>query len=280
MECGPQGTSIAFTLRLKPLENETGTEATPEPQRAPTITVVAESAVDRQALAHMITTLGCNSTQARSMREALECNREAPALMLVAQYPHDGPAEADALGRFEAEALKVGLPIFKALAVTKDNTRWDELADTGYTHALLEPVDAEAFAATLREVLDEAGFTDHGPVVSAVSAPDPAAEESAPVPPAEDIPLPVHEVGSPEPENHIRRCCHQHPGAGAEPATRPFRPRCFLAECPAGYWRIHGFSTVDAAVVHAITEFWHRRPVWHAPAHDGRFPSGRRRCAH
>ena len=121
--------------------------------------------------------------------------------MLVAQYPHDGPAEADALGRFEAEALKVGLPIFKALAVTKDNTRWDELADTGYTHALLEPVDAEAFAATLREVLDEAGFTDHGPVVSAVSAPDPAAEESAPVPPAEDIPLPVHEVGSPEPEN-------------------------------------------------------------------------------
>lgn len=192
VECGPQGTSIAFTLRLKPLENETGTEAAPEPQRAPTITVVAESAVDRQALAHMITTLGCNSTQARSMREALECNREAPALMLVAQYPHDGPTEADALGRFEAEALKAGLPVFKALAVTKDNTRWDELADTGYTHALLEPVDAEAFAATLREVLDEAGFTDHGPAVSAVSVPASAAE---------DIPLPVHEVGSPEPEN-------------------------------------------------------------------------------
>lgn len=200
VECGPQGTSIAFTLRLKPLENETGTEAAPEPQRAPTITVVAESAVDRQALAHMITTLGCNSTQARSMREALECNREAPALMLVAQYPHDGPAEADALGRFEAEALKAGLPVFKALAVTRDNTRWDELADTGYTHALLEPVDAEAFAATLREVLDEAGFTDHGPAVSAVS-PAPVAEESDPVPPAEDISLPVHEVGFPEPEN-------------------------------------------------------------------------------
>ena len=195
VECGPQGTSIAFTLRLKPLENETGTEAAPEPQRAPTITVVAESAVDRQALAHMITTLGCNSTQARSMREALECNREAPALMLVAQYPHDGPAEADALGRFEAEALKAGLPVFKALAVTKDNTRWDELADTGYTHALLEPVDAEAFAATLREVLDEAGFTGHGPAVPPVSAPAPAAEEHDPVPPAEEISLPAHEEG-------------------------------------------------------------------------------------
>lgn len=199
VECGPQGTSIAFTLRLKPLENETGTEAAPEPQRAPNITVVAESAVDRQALAHMISTLGCNSTQARSMREALECNREAPALMLVAQYPHDGPAEADALGRFEAEALKAGLPVFKALAVTKDNTRWDELADTGYTHALLEPVDAEAFAATLREVLDEAGFTDHGPAAPAVAAP--AAEEHDPVPPAEDISLPAHEEGSPKSES-------------------------------------------------------------------------------
>lgn len=191
VECGPQGTSIAFTLRLKPLENETGTEAAPEPQRAPTIAVVAESAVDRQALAHMISSLGCNSTQARSTREALEFNREAPALMLVAQYPHDGPSEADALGRFEAEALKAGLPVFKALAVTSDNTRWDELADTGYTHALLEPVDAEAFAATLREVLDEAGFTDHGP--AAVPTPAPAATEIDSVPPAEDIPLPVHE---------------------------------------------------------------------------------------
>ena len=170
VECGPQGTSIAFTLRLKPLENEAGSEAAAEPLRAPTITVVAESAVDRQALAHMITTLGCNSSQARSMREALECNREAPALMLVVQDPNDGPAEADSLGRFEAEAIKAGLPVFKALAVTSNNSRWDALAEIGYTHALLEPVDMEAFAATLREVLDEAGFAEHGPAATSLAA--------------------------------------------------------------------------------------------------------------
>ncbi len=197
VECSPQGTSIAFTLRLKPLENDTGTEAAPE-RRAPTITVVAESAVDRQALAHMITTLGCNSTQARSMREALECNREAPALMLVAQYPHDGAAEADALGRFEAEALKAGLPVFKALAVTRDNTRWDALADTGYTHALLEPVDMEAFAATLREVLDEAGFADHGPAVTEVETDAPAPEDADVSAAAEEMSLPDRQAAAPD----------------------------------------------------------------------------------
>ena len=163
VECGPQGTSIAFTLRLKPLENTADTDKTTAQARGPHIAVVAESAVDRQALAHMITNLGCNSTESRSMREALQCNREAPALMLVVQYPHHGPAEADALGRFEAEALETGLPVFKALAITKDDKQWDALAETGYTHALLDPVDAEAFAATLNEVLTEGGFLGGSP---------------------------------------------------------------------------------------------------------------------
>ena len=170
VECGPQGTSIAFTLRLKPLENTADADKAAAQARGPHIAVVAESAVDRQALAHMITNLGCNSTESRSMREALQCNREAPALMLVVQYPHHGPAEADALGRFEAEALETGLPVFKALAITKDDKNWDALAETGYTHALLDPVDAEAFAATLNEVLAEGGFLGESPAASAAEA--------------------------------------------------------------------------------------------------------------
>ncbi len=79
-------------------------------------------------------------------------------MMVVAQPAHNTPAEGDALGRFEAEAMQSGLPVFKALAVTTDDSQWDSLAERGYTHALLEPVDAEAFAATVREVLDEAGL--------------------------------------------------------------------------------------------------------------------------
>lgn len=189
VECGPQGTSIAFTLRLKPLENTADADKAAAQARGPHIAVVAESAVDRQALAHMITNLGCNSTESRSMREALQCNREAPALMLVVQYPHHGPAEADALGRFEAEALETGLPVFKALAITKDDKQWEALAETGYTHALLDPVDAEAFAATLNEVLTEGGFLGDSPA-------SPTAEgTAAPVLP-EEAELALAAVGS------------------------------------------------------------------------------------
>ncbi|WP_297671052.1 response regulator [uncultured Desulfovibrio sp.] len=158
VECGPQGASIAFTLHLTPLEAAEEPAADAETRRRPTIAVVADNAVTRQTLARMITSLGCRSTEARSMHEALQCNREAPAMMVVAQPAHNTPAEGDALGRFEAEAMQSGLPVFKALAVTTDDSQWDSLAERGYTHALLEPVDAEAFAATVREVLDEAGL--------------------------------------------------------------------------------------------------------------------------
>ncbi|MDD4700644.1 MAG: hypothetical protein PHI96_00320, partial [Desulfovibrio sp.] len=155
VECGPQGTSISFTLRLKPLEQET---AAPK-AREPHITIVADRAVERQDLAHMAAAQGLQSTEARTMREALELNKEAPALLLVVHSPMDGPAETDALDRFKNQALEAGLPFFKALAITADDSRWDALAESGYTHALLEPVERAAFAVTVREVYEEAGFS-------------------------------------------------------------------------------------------------------------------------
>ena len=155
VECGPHGTTISFTLRLKPLEQDA---ATPEPREAH-VTIVADRAVERQDLAHMTAAQGLQSTEARTMREALELNKEAPALLLVVHSPMDGPAETDALDRFRNQALDAGLPFFKALAITADDSRWDALAESGYTHALLEPVERAAFAVTLREVFEEAGFS-------------------------------------------------------------------------------------------------------------------------
>lgn len=154
VECGPQGTTISFTLRLKPLEHEA---AAPEARQAH-VAIVADRAVERQDLAHMTEALGLQSTEARTMREALELNRETPALLLVVHSPMDGPAEADALDRFKNQALEAGLPFFKALAITVDDSRWDALAESGYTHALLEPVERAAFALTVRELFEEAGF--------------------------------------------------------------------------------------------------------------------------
>lgn len=174
VECGPQGTTISFTLRLKPLEHEA---AAPEARQAH-VAIVADRAVERQDLAHMTEALGLQSTEARTMREALELNREIPALLLVVHSPMDGPAEADALERFKNQALEAGLPFFKALAITADDSRWDALAESGYTHALLEPVERAAFALTVRELFEEAGFAlpDNAPETAAGAAAGAAAE--------------------------------------------------------------------------------------------------------
>nr|WP_296983402.1 7TM-DISM domain-containing protein [uncultured Desulfovibrio sp.] len=154
VECAPQGTSISFTLRLKPLEHD----AADAEDLRPHVAVVADRAVERQGLAHMVAAMGLSSTEARTMREALELNRENPALLLVAHAPMDGPAEYAMLERFKQQAAEAGLPLCKALAVTSDDSRWDALADTGYTHALLEPVDKAVFVATVHEILEEAGI--------------------------------------------------------------------------------------------------------------------------
>ena len=155
VECTPQGTSISFTLRLKPLEHEA---SAPEELRLH-VAVVADGAVERQSFAHMVAGMGLSSTEARTVREALELNRENPALLLVAHEPVDGSAACDVLDRFKKQAMEAGLPFCKALAVTADDSRWDALADTGYTHALLEPVDKTVFAATVQEILEEAGIS-------------------------------------------------------------------------------------------------------------------------
>lgn len=176
VECGPQGTTISFTLRLKPLEHET---AEPETRQAQ-VAIVADRAVERQDLAHMTEALGLHSTEARTMREALELNRETPALLLVVHSPMDGPAEADALERFKNQALEAGLPFFKALAITADDSQWDALAESGYTHALLEPVERAAFSLTVRELFEEAGFAlpDDAAAEAAADASAPEASEA------------------------------------------------------------------------------------------------------
>lgn len=149
LESGPQGVSVSFSLRLVPLEEHSRSGA------EPVIAVVADSALERRFLINRCDSLGCRCVEARTVHEALQYNREAPAAMLVVRSPQDGPAHADALGRFQAEALAAGLPVFRALAITLDSSRWDALTDCGYTHALLEPLDEEALVSTVREVLDE-----------------------------------------------------------------------------------------------------------------------------
>jgi hypothetical protein len=151
MECSPQGTTVAFTLRLKCRE-----DAARESERdfLPHVVIVAESAVERQILSHMLKSQPCKSSETRSLHEALLLHKESPASLLVL---HGRFAEANAslLQQFTDAARSASLPSCKFLGITRDDSHWDAMAQEGFTHALAEPVDNESFCMTVREILDE-----------------------------------------------------------------------------------------------------------------------------
>ncbi|MDR2054849.1 MAG: response regulator [Desulfovibrio sp.] len=151
MECSPQGTTIAFTLHLKCREDEVQES---EQDSLPHVIIVAESAVDRQLLSHMLKSLPCKSSETRSLHEALLLHKENPALLLVL-HGRFADATASLLQQFTGAALASSLPHCKFLGITRDDSRWDAMAQEGFTHALIEPVDSESFCATVREILDE-----------------------------------------------------------------------------------------------------------------------------
>ncbi|MGE9984279.1 response regulator [Desulfovibrio sp. SGI.169] len=155
VECSPHGAAIAFTLHLKCLEADES-EAAPDARGQALVLVAAENALDRQTLTRMLANLPCRSAEARSLAEALQLHRAEAALLLVAQGRLASPLAGDMLRQFRAAADEAGLPLFKALAVTEDDSQWDQLADAGFTHALVEPVDGEALCQTVREILEAA----------------------------------------------------------------------------------------------------------------------------
>ena len=175
VECSPHGATIAFTLHLKCLERDEN-EIAPAERRQPLVLIAAESALDRQTLARMLESLPCRSSEARSLAEALQLHKGEAALLLVAQGRLASPMAGDMLRQFRTLADDADLPLFKALAITEDDKQWDQLADAGFTHALLEPVDSEALCQTVQEILEAAAAAEDTPdnADAAVAAPDSA----------------------------------------------------------------------------------------------------------
>ena len=156
MEYGPNGTTIAFSLHLEPLEDSA--EDLPG-EGLPHIIVVAEDPAQRRELARMAADLPCRCSEAGSEHEALRRHEADPAVLLVAQGRYALPAAADMVAKFMEIAAEAGLSGCKVLAITADDSQWNLLADSGFTHALLEPVDAEALRQTVRDVIRNARRT-------------------------------------------------------------------------------------------------------------------------
>lgn len=193
MEYGPGGATIAFSLHLEPLEDSA--EEMPADAR-PHVIIVAEDPRQRRELARMLADLPCRCSEAGSEHEALRRHEADPAVLLVAQGRYALPAAADMVMRFMERAAAAGISGCKVLAVTVDDSQWNLLADSGFTHALLEPVDAEALRQTVRDVVrgvrraepapQETARTS-GEAPAAVAVPETAAGEPEDTVPADEV---------------------------------------------------------------------------------------------
>ncbi|MDR3320371.1 MAG: hypothetical protein LBS77_05550 [Desulfovibrio sp.] len=170
LECSPQGTIIAFTLHLRCCEDEDRNNELSLPH----IIIIAESAVDRQLLSHMLKSLPCRSSETRYLNKALLLHKKNPALLIVF-HGHFADVTAPLLRQFADEAILTGLPFCKFLGITRDNSRWDAMVNEGFTHALAEPLDSEIFCTTVHDILNEyspAGATVNRDDNASVPEPD------------------------------------------------------------------------------------------------------------
>ena len=176
MEYGPNGTTIAFSLHLEPLEDSAEEMAG---ETLPHVIIVAEDAAQRRKLARMTGDLPCRCSEAVSEHEALRRHEADPAVLLLTQGRYARPAAADMVNKFLSIATEAGLSGCKVLAVTEDDSQWNLLAGSGFTHALLEPVDAEALRQTVRDVIRNASFTRPMPQKAAPAEAEREAEAKA-----------------------------------------------------------------------------------------------------
>lgn len=209
VECTPHGTTIAFTLHLPYLEADDPAEPEGKRSARPHVIIAAAGTAERQSLARMLETLPCRGSTVCNLAEALELNATQPALLLIIQAPSDSASTADALHRLQEQAMAAGQPFCKALAITKDDSGWDALADVGFTHALLEPVEAEAFCHTVREILDEAALCAAATPIpeqgAAPAAPESAAKNSESMAAAGTVAPPAAATPSEKPQSQVGR---------------------------------------------------------------------------
>ncbi|MDE6734522.1 MAG: response regulator, partial [Desulfovibrio sp.] len=172
MEYGPNGTTIAFSLHLEPLEDSADDM---QGESLAHVIIVADDPKQRRELSRMVADLPCRVSEAASEHEALRRHEADPAVLLVAQGRYALPAAADMVTRFMEAAAEGGLSGCKVLAVTVDDSQWNLLADSGFTHAMLEPVDAEVLRQTVRDVMRGVRRSRPAPQKTAADAEEAAA---------------------------------------------------------------------------------------------------------
>lgn len=153
MESTATGATISFSAHLTPLSepNEALDEALPQK-----IIVAASDRDARRKIKRIVESAGMETVDCESAREVAAAQAKGPAPLLIAQGSFARPASADMVREFMRQAKQAGFAKPNAVAVTPDQSQWRLLKTSGFTHAMLEPVDPEALRRTIGKLLETA----------------------------------------------------------------------------------------------------------------------------
>lgn len=182
VEASQAGAMIAFTARYTPVDAaENGSEA------QYTVILASPDPGDRRQLARIIEAIPCKVIEVANAAEALACQKQMPSSLLVTQGRMARPSSADMVREFCRESRQAGIRECHVLAITTlDESQWPLLKTSGFTHAMLEPVDPEVLRHTVADLLkaahenpDEAPASQPEPDVAALNE---QAETETPAP--------------------------------------------------------------------------------------------------
>lgn len=149
LEAAPTGVSVAMFIRLEELPEEDDNE---DLQKTGLI-LAGDDQGERRDLLRILADLPCRIRQASSMGEVLEAQRNEAVPLLLATGKLARPAAADMTHKFCQLAAKAGFKNCNILAVTPDDSEWDLLKPSGFTHAMISSTDADSIKKTVADLL-------------------------------------------------------------------------------------------------------------------------------
>lgn len=149
VDSSEHGAEIAFSVHFEPLDDE---EIEKENAKLPHVVLACDDPGDRRQLARIIEALPGSISEASHPGEALQCQRERPTSLLITKGRMARPSSADMVSEFKQIARNAGFAACYALAITEDDSQWALLKASGFTHAMLEPIDPDVLRRTVAKL--------------------------------------------------------------------------------------------------------------------------------
>lgn len=146
MESSQHGATISFTAHFKPTDEEAEIAG-----NAPRVLLLSDDGEDTRNLVRIIEPLACNLIHAQSTQEVIAAQTDDPYALLITSGRFSRPASADMARQFTRLARDKGIAPH-ILAITQNANEWHLLKASGFTHAMLEPVDPEILRNTIAKL--------------------------------------------------------------------------------------------------------------------------------